>query len=357
MDHAHDINGASVLYRRHRCPGSAREEVDMPDTPSAAAERGDRLHDLAHRVQKEGADLLAEVDPEDADAVSFVLERARELQERAGASALLLSEHHVDLAGIGIPLGGTIDVAFVNPGGPAFAQDHKFGRAWVDPPRWNWQARAYAWGLREAFGCTTVTFALAQPAAEDRYRYREHAFLAEDLDQHAGDIRAIVAATKAPDAPLVPGEHCGFCRARATCPARAQVAAEVTVLRDPMATVRAMTPPQRGSFYGRLSVAIEHLAAARSQIEAEAIAGTLELDGYRVGPGKRSRSWADEGVAHAALLRLANDLGKDPSLLIRTAIASPAEAEKILGRGAKDALAEVTTWTDGKPRLTQGKTL
>lgn len=348
---AHDLNGPSVLYRRALCPGSAQQEANRADVPNEHSDRGNALHEIARRVLAEGASVLADVPAEDADAVQFVVDCANSLKERAGQSAMVIAEHRVDLWKLGIQAGGTIDVALVNPGGPAFAQDHKFGRSWVDHPRWNLQCQAYAWGLREDFGCTEVTFGIAQPAAEERHRWREATFTSDELDAFGDRIHAIVLATQQPDPPLVPGEHCGFCRAKASCPARARVVAEISVLRDPMAVVRAMTPKDRAAFYERLDLALEQLKGARDAIEAEALAGTLALEGYQVGTGRRSRSWADEGVAQAALLRLAAALGKDASQLIRTEIASPAEAEKALGKAAKESLGELTTWRDGKPKL------
>lgn len=352
---AHDINGPSVLHRRAACPGSARQEEGKPDAGSEAADRGDRLHALAYRVMAEGASLLAEVDAEDADAIAFALERAEEMRGRAGAEARLASELHVDLAGLGILAGGTVDFAFIVPGGPAWAGDYKFGRSWVDHPRWNWQAKAYAWGLREAYGCTEVTFGIAQPAAEDRHRWREVTWSADEVGEIGEAIRRIVAATALEDAPLLAGDHCAFCRARSSCPARAEITAGMVVLRSPLEAMRAMDPSQRRVIYERLAVALEQLGDVRAAIEEEALAGRLEIDGYQIGTGRRSRSWADEAVASAALLRLAHEYGKDPTALVKSVVSSPAEAERILGRSAKTDLEELTVWRDGKPRLTKAK--
>jgi hypothetical protein len=47
-----------------------------------------------------------------------------------------------------------------------------------------------------------------------------------DIQNLAADLHVLAEAATRPDAPLVPGDHCGFCRARGDCPALRAAALE-----------------------------------------------------------------------------------------------------------------------------------
>jgi CRISPR/Cas system-associated exonuclease Cas4 (RecB family) len=327
-------------------------EETIPTRPAMGTRRHEwsaRLTKLATTVERIAAGCPAE----DWAAVSWCLEQDDRLRLE-NPDAIELIEYTVDLAPLGIPKGGTIDFGMVYAGGHAVLVDRKFGALPADAPKWNWQMKAYACGLAHTFGCTSVTAAIAQPELEESKRWRMETWDAKQLAGFADQIRAIVTATESLDAPLIPSDRaCQYCKARKTCSARAAVAAEVALIKDPVAAFKALALPDRPRMWDRLALAIDVLSKAQSAIEAEAIAGGIEIPGYAVGEGKKgNRQWTDADAAEVMLRRLCHEQGKNSDLAVTRKVLSPSEAEKLVGKAVFTKAADGLVKQDrGKPAL------
>lgn len=359
----HDENSPSQLEKRIACPGSRAAEAGIPDRDDEHSDRGTTLHGamaqlLRAKTHDERCAVLCNFIRDDLEALELCLAEADALREKAramhradGGSVLELIEYHVDLSEMGIHHGGTLDFALVIPGRMAWLRDWKFGSRIARWPKNNPQLQAYSVGLWTALGCETIEAGIYQPAVEEQGP--AHTWTAEDMPRIQDEIARAVARTFAPEAPLVPGKHCQFCRAKPTCAVRAEQAGTVAVLRDPVAVMRATAPADRAALWERLEVALQMLDGAREAIRAEALAGTIDIPGYAAIPTKKDREWTDAAAARQALLTLATAKGLTADDIEPRKLLSPGGAEKLLGKGkaVQAALSGLTVRESGSPKL------
>lgn len=336
---AHDINSASVLSRREKCPGSGHAERGLPDTPTEAAERGNRLHAVTAQAlrapESERIAVLAQLNADEYEAVErcvqefdAVMASARHL---AVGKPLVLIEHPVDLSHLGIVVPGTVDLAVIVPGRVAWIRDWKFGHMWVPASPWNVQLQTYACGIAESFGVSEVNAGIVQPS-RNQFERQVAIWNREQLGQYAHKIRRIVSAALSPDAPLAAGDWCDLCRRRPTCPKRAEVAAVTVQIKDPVLAMQETPLHERAALFDRLNLAAKIIRDASDQIEAAALDGTLSIPGYMIGDGRKSRAWADPVIAEMELKRLAVLKGLTEESIFHREMVSPAGAEKLLGK-------------------------
>jgi hypothetical protein len=210
----HSPTGPSSAQRVIACPGSVRAQAACPDQDSEDAQRGDRLHAATGRVLTDRE--VEALSPEDLAAVRMVV---AEVVPRRLPGGLELLEHRLDLSQCGAGW-GSLDWASVLPGDRAVIVDFKFGARAVPHPRHNWQTILYAVGISKAFGVQQIKTVIVRPAADTEWQVMEHTWTADELVGLASGYLQAVFASQRPDAPLVAGDHCAFCRAKDTCPAR-----------------------------------------------------------------------------------------------------------------------------------------
>lgn len=320
---------------------------------SEAAAEGTKLHDIIADCLRcdrrpEPADYPA-FDSEAVEALAFCYDYAQSILLRSDIeNDLTLIEVRLDLTGLGIERGGTIDFALVRPGEWFYLIDWKFGGLPVTSPRYNRQMQAYAHGLCEQYGCQHGTAAICQPRAGTPVKVDD--FTAAELQEHAGNIRVIVSRAKDPQAPLIPGDHCTLCNARDTCPAR-RALAEATIANRPaptLATLRSMEPAKRLDFYERLKLAKSWVEGALGEVEGAILEGKLDVPGLMIGEGRKARAWVSEAQAVNVLTELMGE-----GLMYKRQIVSPAEAERLLGKNRVTAakLRDVIVSIPGKPRV------
>lgn len=209
------VTSASNLFRRQKCPGSARLEYGLPDEDSEQAKEGQLLHDYsAHPeydrtvLRPDQRDLLDRND----SLIQTVLER---VQGQLTDTAPVL-EREVKLST------GTADfVAAFLDDMAVLINDTKFGFKVVERADLNLQLRAYAVGVHDEWGDKTqrIFTSITQP----RLGYEERITLAEygpkDIADSREQIASIIEKSEEKDAPLIPGDaQCGYCKAKLLCP-------------------------------------------------------------------------------------------------------------------------------------------
>lgn len=352
-----DLCSPSQLDLRYRCPGSVRLQLSMVSSGKSAespeAAEGTKKHDLClEYFMKPGRP--AEM-PDDA---LWILERAHEiaLLYAEVEGTLFLKEYQIDLSDLGI-LGGKegcrIDLLIVIPGRKAVIVDYKFGVHYVPPPKYNWQMKGYAVGVFRSFGVSEIEVIILQPNIDEKYQQRSGFFYAEDISEFEKSIREIVERTKAISAPLVRGEHCvwGFCKARGICSQWRDVFLSLPIHTTIAAHIKNISPAERATLYENIKAAAAWCNTARDTIEAIAVNEGLEFEGYEIGTGRKTRTWAkpDEEV-EAALKRLF-EICKSGFPIYE--IVSPGEVEKILGKSkkVKEIINPLIMYVEGKPCL------
>ncbi len=360
----HDLNGCSQLKKREDCPGSAQAEANLTRQDTADSSRGDLGHAwMAASLRGKPQPPI----PEDLiEPCTIALNAANAIQALAAslgakvpdAKPIVLVEHRVDLSGLDIPKGGTIDYALVWPGLLAIFLDWKFGVLWTDNPKWNRQIQGYAWGLANDFGCEEVWGGICQPELQENLRLRLDRFTEDELGRRRDEIRRIIAWTKVADAPRRPGDCCTFCGAKDNCLARQAYGAQLSLISQPSQVFFAGTPDERKALWEKISIAEKTLKTAKEQILQLMIADPkITMTGYMIGEGRAERKWKDPEQAKATLIALALQKGLDPEVIEPRKLVSPAQAEDLLGKGKayREPMEKIIEKVPGGPAIVPAK--
>ena len=346
------------------CPGSVREEARYPDESGAAAIDGTHSHTLLEHCIKGGlADptnmvgvRLKDDDGEfvvDADraarvkvAIDYIRSRMAELPfcevlaERKVNPAYYLGRDD---------LSGTADVQIRAPGILEII-DYKDGMGIVEAAD-NPQLELYALGalaslgvpINQPTGYDVVRMTIVQPklVVKGMPAVTTHEVKVTDLLAKLGNYVVKAAATDAPDAPLVSGDHCKFCRHKGACSALAnQVMKEVGVMfpqvtqptdvieiaqqsanKDPAT----MDNDQLRQIVEAAPLMRQLLEAAEKEVQRR-LEGGQTIPGLKLVHGRGSRAWAlpEEEMADK-LIRM----GIPKSAVYVTKLVSPAQVEKL----------------------------
>lgn len=377
---AHARLSASSADRWMNCPGSIRMSAGIEEAPSTFAAEGTAAHALAEHCLRHGflADrflgwwvdpnpgegMLAvgkshlvgafEVTEEMAEAVQVYLDYARSIIKPGDEWELEqtldhLSRYHPDF-------GGTADLTVYKPEEKhLIVIDYKHGRGVaVEVPN-NPQLLKYAFGAATRMHnrqLEKVTIVVVQPRCpHPAGPVRSWTVDAVDLLDFAADLVAAAKRTEDPDAPLVPGDWCKFCKAAAVCPAlRNKVnesamadfseAGELTVA-DP-ATYDAATLART---LREVDLIEDWCKSVRNFAHHEAEAGRT-VPGFKLVATRALRKWKNEDDALIDL-RLNHDM-QDEHIYTEPKMHSPAQIEAQLkkhyglkGKKATEAIADL----------------
>lgn len=341
---AHSRIGASSAKRWWKCPGSVRLSANVPNTSSAAAREGTAAHSLGEECLNErwrdAASLIGEVYEVEGEGIVVTDEMAAavqvyidEVKKWAGkdADAVLHVESRFHLVEFHDDLFGTNDVCIWLPTLRLLVVlDYKHGAGRYVEARGNLQTRYYALGALMKYGypAATVLAGIVQPrceSASEKVRY-DDPISAVDLLDWAADLVDAARATEAPDAPLVPGDHCRetFCPAYAICPAVQAKAREMAKLEFGDVAAEFYDPEQ-------LAAALEFVPVMEGWIKAVESFALAEAEAGRGSPRHKlvekraTRKWRDPDAAKAMLLEYL-----DRSKVVEEKIITPAAAEKLL---------------------------
>ena len=230
--------------------------------------------------------------------------------------------------------------------------DYKHGAGVPVEVESNPQLLYYALGAVKDSGYDMVELVIVQPRAiHPDGPVRRWTISVKDLMEWAEKVLLPGAkVTELHDAPLNAGEHCRFCPALPTCPAQKALALSVakTVFDDkPKAppAPEALTTTELRKVLDVSDLIEAWLKACREHVRNLLEEGTVESMevGYKLVPGRMSRSWTDEEKAREWLEAMLDD-----EAYTKPALISPAQAEKKLtGAVAKKAIKEMVCETVG----------
>ncbi|MBP2644449.1 MAG: hypothetical protein H6Q67_2336, partial [Firmicutes bacterium] len=235
---SHAKLSASASKRWMSCPPSVALEANFPDKTTSYAEEGTKAHGLGElllRVElggNDGADIAeaqaysAECSKEMQDAVDVYVDLVLEKFNAAKAissDAVLLLEQKLNFSKW-VPEGFGTGDAIIIADGMCEIIDYKHGKGVQVSAENNSQMRLYALGAYSMYdlfyGIEHVTMTIVQPRKDN-------------ISSESMDIKELLIWAKkdvAPKAKLAwagkgefkAGDHCQFCRAGATCTARAE---------------------------------------------------------------------------------------------------------------------------------------
>jgi len=306
------IVGGSTAERVLNCPGSVALAAQMPPQEENEAMReGTRRHELVAEILNEKIDSRSVDDEKVLDALDLF-----DTKFDPTGSALFDVEYRVSFPW-DASIFGTADVIGALDQQTAFVMDFKFGDNYRVEADRNAQLMFYAaaayesrhWAFRNR---EEVELVIIQPPFIRRSRVS-----VADLQVFSANLERAVKIARAPDAPIVEGDHCRFCPAKAICPAKTG-AAERAIL-----TAIAGIGPDNIGHYMDVAQNLEDWAGDVRKLTQKALEAGVPVPGWKLVNKRAQRSWADEKAAHAALTALAPDV-KFMELV------SPAQAEKAL---------------------------
>ena len=242
MTTTHKILSPSKAYRYLACPGSVREEAAYPDPPSGpGAIDGTHTHTLLEHCIKAGlTSPLSMVGVKMMDHEGeFVVDRGRAervefalvyIRSRIGPLGTVTPERRVSPAHLigRTDMDGTCDVTIVTPE-ELEVIDYKDGMNEVTAQD-NPQLELYALGVLAGYKLPvngeypfkSVRMTIIQPkmALKGGQPITSHVVTVSEMMAKIGKYVVGGAATEAPDAPLVSGAHCKYCKHKA-CSTRA----------------------------------------------------------------------------------------------------------------------------------------
>lgn len=360
-----------------KCPGSVREEAAYPDIAGEAAIDGTGTHLLlelcltgdvtpdyyegrvigANHEEKPSGWMVEKDRMERVQmCLNYIARRTKELRDQFPECTITVeSESKSDPGAIygRADWYGTCDVTIAAHVGQQLVfletVDYKDGRGWVHAEN-NTQLISYLGGKLIKEHRTDAhhpvpldlptRMTVVQPKTNPPVRYSDQ--LAQDVYDACAELNEAAAATDEPDAPLIPGKHCQWCKHKPNCTAAAEQSLEV------INTMTEDTTPQEGAgLFEIMRQVIADMVNAPSEQLAELLDAKPGIDdlfaqvqqevesrlehgeavpGYEMKPGRSSRKWtlSDEEMVEVLKSRRLKNAEIFPPKL-----ASPAQIMKL----------------------------
>lgn len=347
-DRAHALLSASQAERWINCPPSARLTEHIPDRHSEYAEEGTAAHELAElKIRNQilgeigigpldgfrdsNPHYSAEMEEAVQRYVDVVAERYNEALSRS-SDAIFLLEERLDFSYL-VPEGfGTGDVVIISDGVLEII-DLKYGKGVPVSAEGNPQMRLYALGALDGFGwmydIREVRMTIVQPRLDS---------ISTDV-MNIESLREWGESVVRPAAELAwegkgefkPGNHCRWCKVKATCRARAEenMKALEYEFQDP-----ALLSLEE---IGQILHIAEQLQAWAKDVQEYAQEQAMKgekVPGWKLVEGRSIRKITDE----ITLLELLDREGFPKDSITETKLLGISKLEKIVG---KKQLAEI----------------
>lgn len=342
---AHAAFGASNSKRRMACPGSMNAEARFPDKSSSYAELGTAAHELGeHCLAGEISDvsiLLGEtfngfvVDDNMVNAVQIYVDFVRSTVAEE-EPALLRIEKRFSLEALDppIPMFGTADcIIYGKTTGNLWVIDYKHGQGVAVEVEDNPQLKYYALGavlqIGERAPINSVRTVVVQPRSpHSDGPVRRHDYTKDEILDFGTDLIDAAHAAVKPDAPLLAGDHCKFCKAAGSCPALRNNA--LAVAQDEFGTLRSiddLTPAEVSEYLERVPLIEEWIKAIRKHAH-DILESGKPLPGYKLVEKRPTRKWKNE----EELLAWASTEGLEDDDIFEKKLKSPSQIERVVGK-------------------------
>jgi hypothetical protein len=364
---SHAILSASGAHRWMACTPSARLEQQFPDSTSTFAEEGTFAHALAElKLSRAIANTtkpsvfkkrLAEMQknplfsPAMEEYVDQYVAQVTEIfiaAKKKCKDTLVMLEQRLDFSEW-VPGGfGTGDVVIISDG-ILEVIDLKYGKGVPISAENNSQTRLYGLGAISTFDMlyefNLVRMTIIQPRLDSTST--EEMTVESLLLWAENKLKPKAQLADAGGGEFYAGDHCQFCRAKATCRARAEANLELAKLdfQEPLL----LTDEEIAEVLAKVS----QLKAWASDVETYALEQArdhgIKYPGWKLVEGRSNRKYADD-IAVGQVLTAAGyeeeQIHKEPELLGITAM------EKLLGKKKfEELLKELVIKPAGKPTL------
>ena len=352
----HAILSASSAHRWMRCPPSARLCEKYEDKGSDYTLQGTCAHELCqYKIEKllgrdpndptENIDFYDEEMEVCADSyAAFVMELVEAAKEHCD-DPLVLIEQRLDFSEY-VPEGfGTGDCVIVSDG-TLHVIDYKHGVGVLVEAEGNEQMRCYAVGALSLFDSLydieTISMTIFQPRRDN---ISTETLSRDDLLRWAEDVlRPTARLAYAGEGEFCAGEHCQFCKAKATCRKRAEYNLELA--RYDFEMPAELAKEEIEAILPRVDELISWAGDVKEHALSQALSG-VKYEGYKLVEGRSVRKYRDE----ISVARAVEKAGHDPferklrGITAMTAMLGRKQFDEILG--------DLVYKPPGKPALVQ----
>lgn len=350
----HAFLSASASHRWLACPPSAKLCAQVEDTGSPYAMQGTCAHELAQylvekalgRPCRDPTEDLSYYDAEMQEAAesycAFVMEQV-EAAKKLCADPLVCVEQTLDFSKWVEHGYGTGDAVIVADG-ILHIIDLKYGVGVLVEADHNSQMMCYALGALDTFGdlydIGRIRVSVFQPRRENVDTWET---TKDELLKWADEVLAPTARLAYDgDGEFTAGDHCQFCKVKATCRKRAEYAMELA--KYEFADAPTLDEDEIAAILPQIDTLVSWAEDVKSWALQQALSG-VHYPGFKLVEGRSVRKYTDE----AAVAAVVTKAGFDPfekRLLGITAM------QKQLGKKRFDALlGELVVKPAGKPVL------
>ena len=351
MPNKHAMLSASSSARWLACPPSAQLCAALPDTVTDYAREGTCAHELAeYKVQKllgnpasnptENLDFYdAEMEDCTDSYAQYIAEQLANLQE-----PMVLVEQRLDFSRY-VPDGfGTGDCVIVAEN-VLTVIDFKYGKGVAVSADHNSQMMLYALGALELFDALYDIAEIRMVIFQPRIQNLSECTLPLPELLHWAETelkpKAELAAKGGGD--FCAGEHCRFCKEKATCRKRAEY--NLQLAKYDFAMPDKLTDTEIETILETADQLTAWVADVKEYALRLALSGK-QWHGYKVVAGKSNRKYTNPAAVAEAVQAYGKNPYKEPELLGVTAM------ERLLGRTQFEALlGSLTEKPQGKPTL------
>lgn len=348
---SHAVLSASSSARWLACPPSAQLCAALPDTVTDYAREGTCAHELAeYKVQKllgnpasNPTENLDFYDTEMEDCTDsyaqYIAELLATLQE-----PMVLVEQRLDFSRY-VPDGfGTGDCVIVADS-VLTVIDFKYGKGVAVSADHNSQMMLYALGALELFDAlydiAEIRMVIFQPRIQNISECTLS--LSELLHWAETELKPKAALAAKGGGAFSAGEHCRFCKVKATCRKRAEY--NLQLAKYDFTMPDKLTDTEIETILATADQLTAWMADVKEYALRQALSGK-QWHGYKVVAGKSNRKYTNPAAVADAVQAYGKNPYKEPELLGVTAM------EQLLGRTQFEALlGSLTEKPQGKPTL------